>query len=256
MYDVTPKVTLRAGYRYVWGNDTDVILPVAELAGLEQGTLRRNVALAGATWHPIEKFSVTGDLEVGSSGGDYYRINLYDYHKGRLRARYQWSPSLSLSMNFSLMNNQNPTSGMDYNFTAIQSSYSFLYMPAGGRRWSFEGSYTRSSLRSDIDYLDPEFLIPEVSLYTDNSHTASGLFNANFPTGHGLTGKLSFGGSLFISSGSNPTRFYQPMVKLTVPFRKNIAWVSEWRYYGFNDIFYGYQAFGSQMVTTGVRLTR
>ena len=45
--DVTRKITLRGGYRYVWGNASDVILPIAELAGLEQGKIRRNVCDRG-----------------------------------------------------------------------------------------------------------------------------------------------------------------------------------------------------------------
>jgi len=256
MYDVESNITLRAGYRYVWGNDTNVILPIAELTGLEQGKLRRNVALAGATWRPITKLSITGDLEVGVSTGDYYRTSLYDYHKGRARARYQASPSLSVSANVNVLSNENPTVGINSNFTTKQESLSVLYAPSGGKLWSFEGSYTHSSLRSDINFLDPEFLIPELSLYTDDSHSVTGLFGANLPAGRGLKARLSFGGSLFISSGSNPTKFYQPVGKLSVPFHKNVSWVTEWRYYGFDQSFYLYQGFRSQMVTTGVRLTR
>jgi hypothetical protein len=256
IYDAASTLTFRAGYRYVWGNDTNVILPIAELAGLEEGRLRRNVALAGATWRPFPKLSITGDLEVGVSTGDYYRTSLYDYHKGRARARYQVNASLSVSASVNVLANENPTVGINYNLKTKQESLSFLYTHAGSKLWSVEGSYTHSSMRSDINFLDPEFLIPEVSLYSDNSHTASGFFNANIPVTGDLKAKLSLGGSLFVSAGSNPTRFYQPVSKLTVPFRKNVSWVTEWRYYGFDEIFYGNQGFRSQMVTTGVRLTR
>ena len=31
MYDVTSKITLRGGYRYVWGDVSDVVLPVPAL---------------------------------------------------------------------------------------------------------------------------------------------------------------------------------------------------------------------------------
>jgi hypothetical protein len=68
--------------------------------------------------------------------------------------------------------------------------------------------------------------------------------------------RFSFGGSAFLSSGSNPTTFYQPSAKLSVPLRKNISWNSEWRYYGFDQSFYLYQGFRTEMVTTGVRITR
>ena len=260
MFDLTPKITLRAGYRYVWGDATDVILPLAELAGLEQGKIRRNVALAGITWRPVQKLTITADFEDGTSGSTYFQTSLYNYQKGRVRGRYQASQTLSISASASILNNNNPASatstGISYAFLARQESVSFFYMPRGGKFWDIQGGYTRSSLRSDIGYLDPEFLIPASSLYRDNSHTATAMFDANLPVYHGIKAKLSFGGSLFISSGSNPTTFYQPVGKLSVPFRKGAAWVTEWRYYGFDETFYLYQGFRSQMVTTGVRLTR
>ncbi len=62
-----------------------------------------------------------------------------------------------------VLNNANPTIGSKSNFSTNQESLSFLYAPAGGKLWNFEGSYTHSSLRSDIRFLDPEFLIPELS---------------------------------------------------------------------------------------------
>jgi hypothetical protein len=257
IFDLSSTVTFRGGYRYTWGDDINVILPIAELAGLEQGRLRRNVGVFGATWRPIPRLSITGDLEVGASTGDYYRTSLYDYHKGRIRARYQASPSLSIQANVNVLSNQNPTVGVNYNFISRQESLSFLYAPAAGKKlWNFEGSYTHNDMHSDIKFLDPEFLIPEVSRYFDYSHTASGFFNANLPAGRGLKAKFSLGGSLFISSGSNPTRFYQPTARLSVPLHKNVAWEAEWRYDGFNEIFYGYQTFGSEMFITSLRLSR
>jgi len=99
-------------------------------------------------------------------------------------------------------------------------------------------------------------LTPEQSFYRDNSHTATALFDANLPLRAGLTAKVSLGGSLFVSSGSNPTRFYQPMGRLAVPFSRHVAWISEWRYYGFGEPFYLYQGFRAETFTTGLRLTR
>jgi hypothetical protein len=109
---------------------------------------------------------------------------------------------------------------------------------------------------SNITYLDPEFLITEQSLYRDNAHTVNAMFNLNMPGWLGYKTRLSFGGSAFLSSGSNPTTFYQPAAKLSVVIRKNLSWNSEWRYYGFDQSFYLYQGFRTEMITTGVRLTR
>ena len=264
VFDLTSKITIRAGYRYVWGDATDVIFPISELAGFEQGKIRRNVALAGVVWRPLKTLTINGDFEDGVSGSTYFQTSLYDYQKARIRGRYQASKSLSISASASVLNNRNPASanntGINYAFLARQESVSFFYMPAGGKFWDIQGGYTRSTLKSDIGYLDPEFLIPVTSLYRDNSHTATAMFDANIPVYGGVKAKLSFGGSLFISSGSNPTKFYQPVGKLTVPFRKEAgwgtSWVTEWRYYGFDEAFYLYQGFRAQMVTTGFRFTR
>jgi hypothetical protein len=256
MYELTSKITLRGGYRYVWGDATDVILPLGGLAGLEQGKMRKNVALAGASWRPFQKLSFNADLEHGSSNSVYFRTSLYNYDKGRVRARYQLSPSLSLSANASVLNNRDPLPGLNYDFLAHQESASFLYVPDGGKVWDFEGSYTRSTMRSNISYLDPEFLITSQSFYRDNSHTVTALFDFKFPAWMGYKTKLSLGGSAFLSSGSNPTTFYQPTAKLAVTLAKNVSWVSEWRYYGFNESFFLFQGFRTQMVTTGVRISR
>lgn len=256
MFDLTSKISLRGGYRYVWGDASDVVLPIAELAGFDRGKIRRNIGLAGFTYRPFQKLSLNAEFEDGSSGSTYFSTSLYNYQKGRVRGRYQVLPSLSFSAVATVLNNQNPAPGIHYDFLVHQESASFLYTPSGGKKWDIQGGYTRSTLRSDINYLDPEFLIPERSSYRDNSHAATALFDVNIPVYPKVKAKLSFGGSLFVSAGSNPSRFYQPIGKLSVPFRKDVAWVSEWRYYGFDQALYLYQGFRTQMVTTGVRLTR
>ncbi len=256
IYDLTSRITIRGGYRYVWGNASDGILPVAELVGLEQGKIRRNVALAGVSWHPLQNAWVNLDFEDGSSGSTYFRTDLYNYQKARVRGRHQISNSFSISASATVLNNANPSPGINYSFLAHQESASFTYSPSAGKFWDFEGGYTRSTLRSDINYLDPEFLTPEVSLYRDNSHTVSALFNLNMPGWLGLKTRLTLGGSAFLSSGSNPTTFYQPTAKLGMDLRKHVTWITEWRYYGFDESFYVYQGFRSQMVMTGVRLSR
>jgi hypothetical protein len=254
MYNVTPAITLRGGYRYVWGDATDVVLPVSGLVGLEQGKIRSNVALASAAWRPVQKFSLNAEFEGGWSGSTYFRTNLYNYQKVRARGRYQILPSLSVSANVNVLNNQNPTPGIHYDFLAHQESVSLHYAPSGGKMFDFDGSYTRSTLRSDINYLDPGTLLSETSFYRDNSHTITALFDLNVPGP--VKAKMTLGGSAVISSGSNPTQFYQPVVRAAVTVAKNVAWVSEWRYYGFTEAFYEYQGFRAQLVSTGVRISR
>lgn len=68
--------------------------------------------------------------------------------------------------------------------------------------------------------------------------------------------KLTAGGSFFISSGSNPSNYYQPIAKLLLPLGKNVNWFTEWRYYGYGEAFYLYEGFRAHLVTTGLRFTR
>jgi hypothetical protein len=255
-FDPTSKLVLHGGYRYVWGDASDVILPAAGLVGAEQGTLRRNVGIGGVTFRPSQNLSLTGEVEAAASGGAYFRTSLYNYQKVRAQARYQVNTSLSLFADFALLNNQNPVPGVKDAFQAQQESLSFLWSPKGGKNWTVQGSYSRSTMYSDIGYLEPESLTPQQSIYRDNAHTASALFSGNLPHYFGLTPKLTAGGSLFISSGSRPTSYYQPFAKLFLPVRKNLAWFTEWTYYGYGETFYLYEGFRTHLVTTGLRFTR
>jgi hypothetical protein len=255
-YDPTSKIMLHGGYRYVWGDANDAVLPPAGLASTDQGKLRRNVGIGGVTFRPFQKISVSGDVEAASSRGAYFRTSLYNYQKYRAQARYQATASLSLSADFTLLNNQNPLPGVKYDYLAHQESISFLWAPKGGKNWDFQGSYGRSTVYSDIGYLEPEFLTPQRSVYRDDAHTATGLFSLNLPHYAGLAPKLTAGGSFFISSGSRPTSYYQPMAKLFLPLGKNMSWFTEWTYYGYGEAFYLYEGFRTHLVTTGLRLTR
>jgi hypothetical protein len=254
-FDATSKLTLRGGYRRVWGDANFTVLPPEGLVSSGRGELRRNVGLLGFTYRPIQKLSTTFEGEVATAGGVYFRTSLYNYQKVRAQARYQATPTLSLAGNFTLLNNHNPTPGINFNFLALQGSVSLLWLPAA-KKWDLQGSYTRSTTYSEIPYLNPVDLRPQLSIYRDNAHTATALFSLNLPVSTGFTSKLAAGGSLFISSGSRPTTYYQPIVKLSVPLRKNLNWFAEWRYYGYGEAFYLYEGFRTNLVTTGVRYER
>jgi hypothetical protein len=253
-FDATSRLTLRAGYRYVWGDARDATLPPAGLASSDHGMVRRNVGIGGIGFRPSQKISISGEVEDGSSGGAYFRTSLYDYQKVRARARYQATAVLSLSADFSLLKNSNPLPGNHYDYLAQQESISFLWAPKNA--WDFQGSYSRSTLRSDISYLVPQILQPEQSRYRDNAHMATALFNAKLPGRSGFVPKLSAGGSFFISSGSRPSSYFQPLAKLFVPVTKQLNWFTEWQYYGYGEAFYLYEGFRTHLFTTGLRLTR
>jgi hypothetical protein len=37
---------------------------------------------------------------------------------------------------------------------------------------------------------------------------------------------------------------------------KNLAWFTDWQYYGYGEVFYLYEGFRTHLLTTGLRLTR
>jgi hypothetical protein len=254
-FEATSKLTLRGGYRYVWGDANDAVLPAEGLASADSVKLRQNVGIGGFTYRPIQKFSFSAEGESASSGGAYFRTSLYDYQKVRAQARYHAGP-FSFSADFNLLNNQDPQPGINYDYLSHQESLSVMWSPAGGKAFDFEGSYTRSDLRSDIGYLSPGTEQPLLSNYRDNSHIATALFHINPPHKGAVAPVMVAGGSLVISSGSRPTTYYQPMAKLSLPAGKHLTWFAEWRYYGYNEAFYLYEAFRAHIVTVGLRLTR
>jgi hypothetical protein len=160
-----------------------------------------------------------------------------------------------LQANFQVLNNQNPNAAIQYNFESRDNSLAVYWTPAGGKRISVMGEYDRSSLSSSIDYLGL-FLSPAVSDYRENAHTASSAIDIALPGYAGLTPKFTAGGSLFISSGTRPSRYYQPLMRLSLPLQKRVYWNTEWKYYGYGEQFYLYEGFRAHVFMTGLRLTR
>ena len=96
------------------------------------------------------------------------------------------------------------------------------------------------------------FLTPATSSYRDRAHTATATIDVTLPR----NGKLTAGGSLFYSTGSRPTQFYQPLARLAVPLYKFVSWNSEWQYYGFGEQFFFFEAFRTHIFMTGLRVSR
>jgi hypothetical protein len=251
MFDATAKLTLRGGYRFEWGDASNVVLPLAGLAGLDSGKLRRNIGIGGFSFRPLSQLSFSGEFEGASSDQTYFRTSLHEYQRMHARAQFQVLASLLVAADFSLLSNQNPAAGSQYDYLTRQNSISVHWLPKGGRI-GFDADYSRSTVRSDILFFAPQTLTPERSFYRDNAHLASVLLNVPLPRG----GKISAGGALAVTSGSRPTTYLQPLGTLTLPISKHASWVSQWRYYGYGESFYAYEGFRTHLVTTGLKLTR
>jgi hypothetical protein len=256
LFDVTSKFTLRGGHRYVWG-DAQFRAPVLSYVGdLESSQLRRQVGLAGAYFRPTSKLSFTTDFEAASGDRTYFRTSLQDYTKMKARARYQVHTALQMSASFSLLDNQNPSPTVNYDFRSRSNSLSLYWTPAGGKWISVLGDYTRSTLRSDITYLVPQTLTRMRSYYSDNAHSATSVVDFNLPAMNGGKPKISLGGSLFLSAGTRPTNYYEPLGRFSIPLHKTVQWFAEWRYYGLAETFYAYEGFRTHLFTSGLRISR
>ena len=259
IFDVSHGVTARVGYRAVWG-DAQVFAGSLSQTGLVvPGQLRRNIALAGFTYLPSQKFSVNLDFEGGGSDNIYFRTSLNNYYKGRARARYQATKTLSLQANFQILDNQNPAPDIRLDFRSQSTALTLYWTPEKSKWISVMAQYDRSTLRSNIDYLSLPFYVPAVSAYRDNANTGTSAVDIAPPALKGA--KLTVGGSFFISAGfygaeSRPTRYYQPLARLSLPIVKNVHWDTEWQYYGFGESFYLYEGFRTHIFTTGLRITR
>lgn len=256
IYDLSSKLTLRGGWRYVWGDSTVLAGTLSQTGNFASGQLKRQIGLAGVTFRPTQKLSMNLDYEGSSSDDIYFRTSLNDYHKARGQVRYQATGSLSLQGNFMVLNNQNPSPDIKYDFQTRDTSLALYWTPNGGKRVTFTGEYDRYTLRSDIGYRDLPFLTSAVSTYHENAHIASSSTEVALPEYAGMTPKLTFGGSLFVSSLSRPTRFYEPMGRLTLPVQKNISLYAEWQWYGMGEPFYLYEGFRTHAFITGVRITK
>lgn len=257
LVDLTKHFTVRGGYRYVWGDAASVVSPLAGLLLPDSGKVRRNVGIGGFSFRPNTRVTVSADVEGASSSNAYFHTSLRDYQKLHVRANYQLLEALTVSADFSMLNNQNTAAGVPYDYFAQANSLSFIWSPKSAKRFSIQGDYTRSTIRSTISYLMPQDLQPQRSFYRDNAHLAGLIVDIALPAAGKLRAStFSAGGSLFISSGSRPARYYQPVAKLSLPVTAHVSWVSDWHYYGFGEAFYTYEAFRTHVITTGLRVTR
>ena len=255
LFDLTKRITLRGGHRYVWGNSKVRPQYVSAYQGYEPGELRRNVGLAGLNMRFSQRLTANVDYEGAVGDKTYFRTGLQDYQKGRARAQYQLTGSLLLAANFSILDNQNPSPGVQYSFRSRSNSASVFWSPKGGKRITVSGEYDRSTLRSDINYLVPNTLAWERSLYRDNAHTATAMVDFLFPAIQNASPHLTLGGSFFTSSGSRPTSYYQPMMRFWMPFVNHVQGYAEWRWYSMSEAFYMYEGFRAHQIVGGLRFT-
>lgn len=249
--DLHRMLTLRGGYRRETGTahvPGGIVSPDAR----QFAELERNVVLLGMVLRPLSGLQWSSDYEYGNANKTIYRASLADSQKWRNQVRYQMRTDLSFQGAYSVMVNRNPQN--QYHFDARQTSLSAQYFPRGGKNLNFIADYTRSTLASDINYLVPLAMLTADSNYRDNAHTGTLLADIGIP-GSWQTPRFTGGGSFVTTSGSRPSRYWQPMGKLSLPVARLAQLYAEWRWYGFRQPYYLIEGFRSHQVTAGIRLT-
>jgi hypothetical protein len=254
LFDVMPYLTLRGGFRYVWGDaQTEPSLTTTPTGPFQTVDLKQTIGLVGFQFRAKQRLTINGDLEVGTTSRAFFRTSLYNYHRSSVRGRYQVSNAVSLTVTQSLTANTNPTPGNNLDFLYSQTSVGLQWIAA--KRVTVMADYTYSRLRSDITYLIPQTLTSADSVYRDNANTVTGMIEGTPVTG-AHTPRLSAGGSYFKSNGTRPTAYYQPQARISFPITEHIQWNTEWRWYSMSEAFYTFEGFRAHVFMTSLRLTR
>ena len=248
IFDLTPRLSLRGGHRYSWGDARNRSGIFGPLTGFDTGEYQRHSGLGGVSWRPVDKMSFHADFEGGSADRVFFRTGFREERRLAARARWQPLTSLSFSTRYLWWNNDDPA----VDFTSRDATASLMWLPAGGKLMTLSADYSRSTMRSDITYLIPQGFIPELSRYRDYAHTGTALLDLK--PGFARAPIFNLGGSFFVSSGSRPTRYYQPVVRVSVPVHNRIHWTAEWKYYAFTERFQTFEAFRSHLFAVGLRL--
>ncbi len=264
LYDVTRFFTVRVGQRYVWGDTTaPAALNIAE-SGIasERGVLRQNVAIAGATVRLPFNVRLTADFEASPGDRTYFRTSLNDYQKGHVIAAWRPSSELEVSFNAGVLRNQNPDPSIRYDFLSRDDTLSANWNPTAWKGFAILGEYSRTTVYSNITYLIPnepnaDFtgFASALSLYRENAHIGTLLADIPlFGTGT-IRPKLSLGGSFFVSSGSRPAQFWEPMARFSVPLVSHVQFSTEWRWYALTQTYYLYEGFRTNQFNIALRFS-
>jgi hypothetical protein len=248
MVEASRWLTLRGGHRYTWGDGSSRGALFAT-SGFTSGELRRHTWNAGGIVRFRPRLNIFADLESGRSSKIIFRTGLGDFDKVRIRAKYDVMTNLNLQINFTALENSNPPQLGQFDLSQRQAAAAIQWLPQGGKRFKLLGEYARSSMRSVIDYIVPQNLTRDFSRFVDNGHTVSALVDVRLPK----ETMLSFGGSSYQSSGSRPSHFHQPQVRLMVPVHKRMNIMTEYRWFSFSQPFYRVELFRTHQFLAGIR---
>ncbi|MBL8177593.1 MAG: hypothetical protein JNK48_23150 [Bryobacterales bacterium] len=253
VFEPVTRLTLRGGYRYVWGDGLSRSGQLSPTPA-ERTELKRHVGLAGAGFRVTDKASLNADVEIARSDRVMFRTSLTDYERVRMRGRYQLLTHLRLYGTVQILNNTNPPVFNRFEFRSHQTALGLQWMPGGGNTVQMTGEYSRAAVKSEMDYLIPQVLQSTLSHYRENTHTLTGMVQWRMAVGWTWQPTLSAGGSMYLTSGTRPTDYYQPMVRLNTPVYSHLDLFAEYRWYGLSQQIYRFEGFRTHQGAVGIRI--
>ncbi|MCS7042653.1 MAG: hypothetical protein N2036_01555 [Bryobacteraceae bacterium] len=254
IWDVGRQLTIRGGHRYEWGRSLMKASSYSAGAPYDRLEMERQGGVFGFVLRPVQRVTLTGDLEFIDGIKTYYRTGLYDHTRLRFQTRFQLPKSLFFNANYNRLTNENPNPDVRFWYEADAISGSLQWLPGGGRNFAVIAEYQRSKVWSDIDFLYPLGLFPVASNYRDYAHTGTMLIDMRLPLARNYSGRLTAGGSFVTTSGVRPTDYYQPQGRLVLPVTQKMEFFSEYRYFGLSQTIYVFEGFRTHMYMGGVRL--
>ncbi len=254
VWDVGRQLSIRGGHRYEWGRSLMKASSYSAGAPYVRLEMERQGGVFGFVLRPVQRVTLTGDLEFIDGIKTYYRTGLYDHTRLRFQTRFQLPKNIFFNANYNRLTNENPNPDVRYWYEADAISGSLQWLPGGGKNVAIIAEYQRSKVWSDIDFLYPLGLFPVASNYRDYAHTGTMLIDLRLPLARNYRGRITAGGSFVTTSGVRPTDYYQPQGRLVLPVTPKMEFFSEYRYFGLSQTIHVFEGFRTHMYMGGVRL--
>jgi hypothetical protein len=257
IFDPARFITVRGGHRYTWGDTT---VRGAQLSGLAQslGDLRRHTGLAGIGLRARGIFRFNADIEAASTGRAYFRTSLRNYRL--LNMLGSVSPGAGSAWRFTggyrWLTNTNPDPAVKWDLDEGAVSAGIEWFPNSGRVYSVFTEYTRSTTHSMINYIVPQFFMVGRLWFRESANAGTLAFRLAPGGRHKRQPGVHLGGTLYASTGSRPTRYYQPFARATIPLADQVQVNGEWRWYSMTQAVWPVENFASHQFIVSLTLLR
>jgi hypothetical protein len=257
IFEPVKFLTVRGGHRYTWGDTT---VRGAQLSGLalKSADMRRHTGLAGLGLRSRGIFRFNADFEAASTERAFFRTSLRNYR--RLNMLGSVSPGAGSAWRFiggyRWLTNTNPDPAVKWDFDDRAASAGIEWFPNSGRLYSVLTEYTRSTTHSMINYIVPQFFIVDRLWFRENANAGTLAFRLAPGGRHKHQPGLHLGGTLYASTGSRPTRYYQPFARATVPLAAQVHVNGEWRWYSMTQAVWPVENFASHQFIVSLTLLR